>query len=125
VSLLHQIRELGVQLAIDDFGTGYSALSYLNRLPINTLKIDRSFIRHIASSSDSREIVRTIHALAHNLGLDVTAEGVETVEQAQQLQTMKCDYGQGYLFSPPLDAEAVAQLLQQPRLPQSWQVLAM
>jgi diguanylate cyclase (GGDEF)-like protein len=113
VTVLHQIRSLGIQLAIDDFGTGYSSLSYLARFPINTLKIDRSFIRNIDLSGDSREIVRTVHALAHNLGMDVTAEGVETIEQVQQLQKMKCEYGQGYFFSPPLRADAVTQLLQQ------------
>jgi diguanylate cyclase (GGDEF)-like protein len=113
VSVLQQIRGLGVQLAIDDFGTGYSSLSYLARFPINTLKIDRSFIHNIDLSSDSREIVRTVHALAHNLGMDVTAEGVETIDQVRQLQKMQCEYGQGYYFSPPLHADAITQLLQQ------------
>ncbi|WAL61723.1 putative bifunctional diguanylate cyclase/phosphodiesterase [Thermocoleostomius sinensis] len=113
VSVLRQIRALGIQLAIDDFGTGYSSLSYLARFPINTLKIDRSFIHNIDLNSDSREIVKTVHALAHNLGMDVTAEGVETIDQVQHLQTMNCEYGQGYFFSPPLHTEAVTQLLRQ------------
>lgn len=116
VTVLDQIRMLGVQLAIDDFGTGYSSLSYLARFPINTLKIDRSFVSNIDVSSDSWEIVRTIHALACNLGLDVTAEGVETAEQAQQLLAMNCEYGQGFYFSQPLAADAVMDLLRQQQL---------
>lgn len=111
VAVLHRLRELGVQLAIDDFGTGYSSLSYLSRFPINTLKIDRSFVCNVHNSSESWEIVRTIHLLAHNLGMDVTAEGVETVAQMQQLLEMNCDQGQGFFFSPPLSADAVKTLL--------------
>jgi diguanylate cyclase (GGDEF)-like protein/PAS domain S-box-containing protein len=118
VSVLRKLRALGVQLAIDDFGTGYSSLSYLARFPINTLKIDRSFVSNINSSSDSWEIVRTIHLLAHNLGMDVTAEGVETAAQVQQLLKMNCDRGQGFFFSPPLAAEAVGTLLKRQRLEQ-------
>lgn len=113
VAVLHQIRNLGIQLAIDDFGTGYSSLSYLARFPINTLKIDQSFVRSIDVSSDSLEIVRMIYLLAHNLGMDVTAEGVETAEQAEQLRIMQCEYGQGYFFAQPLDAAAVSALLHQ------------
>ncbi|MBE9178077.1 EAL domain-containing protein [Oculatella sp. LEGE 06141] len=112
VNMLWQIRGSGIQLAIDDFGTGYSSLSYLRRFPINTLKIDRSFVSKMGiDSDDSAEIVRTILLLAHNLGLDVTAEGVETQEQAEQLLAMKCEYGQGYFFSKPLDTEAATQFL--------------
>ncbi|NJR59345.1 MAG: EAL domain-containing protein [Cyanobacteria bacterium CRU_2_1] len=113
VAVLHQLRSFGIQLAIDDFGTGYSSLSYLARFPINTLKIDRSFVRNIGISSDSLEIVRTILALAHNLGMDVTAEGVETPEQANQLLGMHCEYGQGYFFAQPLDADAATNFLEQ------------
>lgn len=113
VTVLDQIRQLGVQLAIDDFGTGYSSLSYLARFPINTLKIDRSFVNNVDVSSDSWEIVRTIHALAHNLGLDVTAEGVETSEQAKRLISIGCEYGQGFYFFQPLEAEQVTDLLKQ------------
>lgn len=113
VAVLHQIRALGIQLAIDDFGTGYSSLSYLTKFPINTLKIDRSFVRSIDVSSDSLEIVRTIHSLATNLGMDVTAEGVETAAQAATLKTINCEYGQGYFFFQPIDADEVTKLLRQ------------
>jgi diguanylate cyclase (GGDEF)-like protein/PAS domain S-box-containing protein len=114
VNMLWQIRGLGIQLAIDDFGTGYSSLSYLRRFPINTLKIDRSFVSKMGiANDDCAEIVRTILLLAHNLGLDVTAEGVETQDQADQLLNMRCEYGQGYFFSKPLNAEAATRLLEQ------------
>jgi EAL domain-containing protein (putative c-di-GMP-specific phosphodiesterase class I) len=113
VGMLRQIRKLGIQLAIDDFGTGYSSLSYLPRFPINTLKIDRSFVKKMGTSDDGPEIIRTILALAHNLGMDVTAEGVETAEQAAQLLEMKCEYGQGYFFSKPLPRDAATQFLEQ------------
>ncbi|WP_416668382.1 putative bifunctional diguanylate cyclase/phosphodiesterase [Egbenema bharatensis] len=99
VSMLHEIRRLGVQLAIDDFGTGYSSLSYLTRFPVNTIKIDRSFVSNIGFGKDCLEIVRTIHLLAYNLGMNVTAEGVETAEQAACLLEMECEYGQGFFFS--------------------------
>jgi diguanylate cyclase (GGDEF)-like protein/PAS domain S-box-containing protein len=113
VDMLYQIRALGVHLAIDDFGTGYSSLSYLARFPINTLKIDRSFVSQMDLCTDSLEIVRTILVLAHNLGIDVTAEGVETPEQQAQLLEMQCEFGQGYFFSEPLEAKAVTSLLRQ------------
>jgi diguanylate cyclase (GGDEF)-like protein/PAS domain S-box-containing protein len=113
VSVLHEIRRLGVQLAIDDFGTGYSSLSYLARFPVNTLKIDRSFVSNIEFGRDNLEIVRTIHLLAHNLDMNVTAEGVETAEQAACLLEMECEYGQGFFFFQPLDADAITNLLSQ------------
>lgn len=126
VAVLRRLRHLGVQLAIDDFGTGYSSLSYLARFPINTLKIDRSFVSKINSSSDSWEIVRTIHLLAHNLGMTVTAEGVETAAQAQQLLEMNCDQGQGFFFFPPLEADAVTKLLKQQQLkPHCWDIFTL
>jgi diguanylate cyclase (GGDEF)-like protein/PAS domain S-box-containing protein len=104
VPLLERLRELGVELAIDDFGTGYSSLSYLSRLkPIHTLKIDRSFISMGGDDHENAEIVRTIIMLARNMGKDVVAEGIETVEQLARLQTLNCTYGQGYLFSRPQD----------------------
>lgn len=113
VDMLYQIRALGIKLAIDDFGTGYSSLSYLPRFPINTLKIDRSFVSEMDSCMDSLEIVRTIAILAHNLGIDVVAEGIETPEQQAQLLEMKCEFGQGYFFSEPLEAKAATRLLAQ------------
>lgn len=111
VDVLYQLRALGIRLAIDDFGTGYSALSYLPRFPLTTLKIDRSFVDRIGDCNDNLEIVRTILALAHNLRMDVVAEGVETETQATRLQEMGCEYGQGYFFYKPLDVEAATKLL--------------
>ena len=114
-SMLMQLRSLGVKLSIDDFGTGYSSLSYLHRFPVNTLKIDRSFIGDMSLGDENMEIVRTIMTLASNLGMDVVAEGVETEKQLAQLKEMKCEYGQGYLFSRALDAGAASALLQDER----------
>ncbi|MEN3330582.1 MAG: hypothetical protein V7638_5389 [Acidobacteriota bacterium] len=102
VGLLTQLRELGVQLSIDDFGTGYSSLSYLQRFPIDTLKIDRSFVTQMTENEENLAIVRTIVALAQNLGMDVVAEGVETEDQLKLLRKLECENGQGYLFSTPL-----------------------
>ena len=107
VELLNELRTLGVQLSIDDFGTGYSSLSYLHRFPINTLKIDRSFVTQMAEHLENVEIVRTIVMLAQNLGMDVVAEGVETKEQLALLRRLGCENGQGFLFSPPLRLEDV------------------
>jgi EAL domain-containing protein (putative c-di-GMP-specific phosphodiesterase class I) len=111
VETLESLRSLGVEVSIDDFGTGYSSLSYLHRLPIDTLKVDRSFVSRMASNNENTEIVRTIVTLAQSLDLKVVAEGVETSEQLAQLQILRCEGGQGYLFSRPLDAEAAGALL--------------
>jgi EAL domain-containing protein (putative c-di-GMP-specific phosphodiesterase class I) len=108
---LTQLKTLGVQLSIDDFGTGYSSLSCLHSYPIDSLKIDRSFIGKMNADTRNLEIVRTIVALAGNLGMHVTAEGIETAEQLAQLRALRCEYGQGYLFSKPLEAEAIKRLL--------------
>ena len=105
--LLKRLKELGVQLSIDDFGTGYSSLGYLHRFPVDTIKIDRSFIGRIGEATEDIEIVRTIVSLAENMGMDVVAEGIETLGQLVKLRALKCQYGQGYLFSRPIDAEAV------------------
>jgi EAL domain-containing protein (putative c-di-GMP-specific phosphodiesterase class I) len=105
--ILNRLKELGVQLSIDDFGTGYSSLSYLHRFPVNTLKIDRSFVGRIGEAAENIEIVRTVVSLAENMGMEVVAEGVETLSQLMQLRKLKCQYGQGYLFSRPVDAEMV------------------
>jgi diguanylate cyclase (GGDEF)-like protein/PAS domain S-box-containing protein len=101
-SILRQFRSLGVKLSMDDFGTGYSSLSYLHQLPIDTLKIDRSFVSQMTDEVESAEIVRTILLLAKNLKLDVVAEGIETELQHEILKDLKCEYGQGYYFSRPL-----------------------
>jgi diguanylate cyclase (GGDEF)-like protein/PAS domain S-box-containing protein len=109
--MLTQLTELQIHLAIDDFGTGYSSLSYLHRFPIDTLKIDRSFIARMGAAGENSEIVRTILALAHSLGMTVVAEGVETPEQASQLKALGCEYAQGFLFSRPIDGESVTRLM--------------
>jgi diguanylate cyclase (GGDEF)-like protein len=106
--LLKRLKGLGVQLSIDDFGTGYSSLSYLHRFPVNTLKIDRSFVGRIGEAAENIEIVRTVISLAENMGMEVVAEGIETVSQLTQLRKLKCQYGQGYLFSRPVDADSVS-----------------
>jgi len=104
--MMNELRALGVELSLDDFGTGYSSLSYLHRLPVDYLKIDRSFVIRMIDSEENSEIVHTIIKLARNLKMKVVAEGIETSEQHAQLKILNCEYGQGYLFSKPLEAEA-------------------
>lgn len=111
IDLLQRLKDLNLRLSIDDFGTGYSSLSYLHKFPVDTLKIDRSFISQMGNGKDDTAIVQTILVLGHSLGMDVVAEGVETPAQQQVLQQLGCDYGQGYLFSKPLDSAAATQLL--------------
>ncbi|HZM46600.1 MAG TPA: EAL domain-containing protein [Burkholderiales bacterium] len=111
ITKLSAVRERGVPIAMDDFGTGYSSLSYIARLPINSVKIDRSFIMGMAGGPHDMAIVTTIIALAHCLNLKVTAEGVETGEQSRLLKLLRCDAAQGYLFSKPLPAADIARLL--------------
>jgi diguanylate cyclase (GGDEF)-like protein/PAS domain S-box-containing protein len=111
LNMLSELRALGVQVQIDDFGTGYSSLGYLQRLPIDTLKIDLSFINRIGKDGSGSEIVRTIMALAHDLGMKVVAEGIETDEQLSKLKAMNCEYGQGYLFNKPIDSQMAGALL--------------
>ncbi|MDQ3253705.1 MAG: EAL domain-containing protein, partial [Acidobacteriota bacterium] len=108
-----QLKHLGVKLHIDDFGTGYSSLSYLHSFPVDTLKIDRSFIGRMRVEVKNLEIVRTIIQLAHNLHMEVTAEGVETAEQLDQLKELECEYGQGYFFSKPVTAQSAGALIMQ------------
>jgi diguanylate cyclase (GGDEF)-like protein/PAS domain S-box-containing protein len=107
VATLQGLRALGIQLAIDDFGTGYSSLSALKRLPVDTLKIDRSFVDGIGQNAQDTAIVRSIVSLAKILGLRVTAEGIETPTQHAKLKALGCEQGQGYLFARPMPAEAV------------------
>jgi len=111
VEMLQQIKSLGIRLAIDDFGTGYSSLSYLHRFPLDTLKIDRSFISGMGDDGEGMEIARTILPMANNLRLDVVAEGVETIQQFAMLKKLQCKFGQGFYFSKPLSAEGIATLL--------------
>jgi diguanylate cyclase (GGDEF)-like protein/PAS domain S-box-containing protein len=108
---LRQLKTLGVSLAIDDFGTGYSALSYLKRFSVDTLKVDRSFVNGIGEDADDTAIVSAIIALAHTMGLEVTAEGVETADQQARLQRLGCNRGQGYYFARPRDRAELTELL--------------
>ncbi len=110
-AILQQLRNRQIQLSIDDFGTGYSSLSYLNRLPVDTLKIDRSFINPIDNNPESLGLVPAIISIAHTLGMSAIAEGVETPQQLAKLRTLNCGFGQGYLFSKPLDNKLVVDLL--------------
>lgn len=115
-TILMELKDLGIQLHMDDFGTGYSSLSYLHRFPVDTLKIDRSFISRISFNEqndfEGSSIVQTIVALAKNLGIDITAEGIETAGQLAQLKNLDCTYGQGYFFSRPLDKVAATRLIE-------------
>ena len=112
MEILQQLKKMGVQLSVDDFGTGYSSLGYLYRFPMDVLKIDRSFISRVDTDGEKLELVRTIITLAWNLGMDVIAEGVETTKQLAQLKMLKCEYGQGYLFSKPMSVEQTEEFLQ-------------
>lgn len=114
--IVEKLRKMGVGLKIDDFGTGYSSLSYLHRLPFDSLKIDRSFITSMSQDHTAYEIVRAILSLADNLGLNVVAEGVEHRTQAEELRSLGCKYGQGYLFSPPLTSDSAARMLEAQQL---------
>jgi diguanylate cyclase (GGDEF)-like protein/PAS domain S-box-containing protein len=111
ITILQKLKALGIQLAIDDFGTGYSSLSYLYQFPIDTLKIDRSFVNRMDVELEKLELVRTIATLAWNLSMNVVAEGIETQQQLSHLKALGCEYGQGYFFSKPVDAIATEQLL--------------
>lgn len=106
LSVLSQLKALHARVAMDDFGTGYSNLAYLQRLPIDVLKIDRSFVEHMVDDRDKVAIVRTIQSLAEVLGMKTTAEGVETTDQARLLSALGCDFGQGFLFARPMDSKA-------------------
>jgi len=111
ISILSLLRARAIQLSVDDFGTGYSSLSYLHRFPVNNLKIDRSFVNRIGENGENREIIETIVTLAHQLGMEVTAEGVETLHQLNQLKALTCEEAQGYLFSKPLEPKAAEALI--------------
>jgi diguanylate cyclase (GGDEF)-like protein len=108
---LKQLKELGIGLSIDDFGTGYSSLSRLHEFPIDTLKIDRAFVSRLHLNSNHRDTVQTIVTLAHNLGMDVVAEGVEDRLQLEKLKELNCEFAQGYLFSKPVNSKEATQLL--------------
>jgi len=110
-SMLTKLRDLGIRVQIDDFGTGYSSLGYLNTLPIDVLKIDRTFINQLGDTKSGLEIVQTILALAHGLGMKVIAEGVETDDQLAKLEALGCEYMQGFLFAQPVDGHKAGDLL--------------
>jgi EAL domain-containing protein (putative c-di-GMP-specific phosphodiesterase class I) len=109
--ILADLKRLGVRLAIDDFGTGYSSLSYLHRFSIDVLKIDRSFVSRLGGERNDAAIVEAVIALARGLSMEVTAEGIETEAQLDQLIALGCDHGQGYFFARPLPADAATDLL--------------
>ena len=111
IALLGQLKAIGVKLSIDDFGTGYSSLSYLQQFCADTLKVDRSFVCELESSLRNKAIVDIIVTLAHKLDMDVIAEGIETEAQKTILQTLNCEYGQGYFFAKPLKNRDAADLL--------------
>ncbi|HRH44616.1 MAG TPA: EAL domain-containing protein [Pyrinomonadaceae bacterium] len=111
VTILHQLKEAGIKISIDDFGTGYSSLSHLKKLPLDVLKIDKSFVQDMTVSPDDASLVMTIITLAHNLGLKVIAEGVETEEQLRFLHLLRCDEWQGFLYSKPVPADVFEELL--------------
>lgn len=111
-SILEILQKLGIQVQIDDFGTGYSALGYLHTLPINTLKIDRTFISELMNSESGAEIVRTILSLAHSLKMSVIAEGVETKEQLSALKDMDCEFAQGFFFAKAVSPDEATNLLE-------------
>jgi EAL domain-containing protein (putative c-di-GMP-specific phosphodiesterase class I) len=109
--VIQRLYAMNVGLHLDDFGTGYSSLAYLNNFPVHALKVDRSFVNRMDSAPQQSAIVRAIVSLAHNLGMEVIAEGVETPAQAEALRALRCQRGQGFLFSHPLPAEAAGRLL--------------
>jgi EAL domain-containing protein (putative c-di-GMP-specific phosphodiesterase class I) len=110
-TIMHALKALGTTIAMDDFGTGYSNLAYLQKLPIDVLKIDRSFVTGMLADRDKIAIVRAILSLAQALGMQTTAEGIETVELSQTLAALGCSYGQGYFFARPLEADAAYAML--------------
>ena len=110
-AIMGKLRNLGVHIHLDDFGTGYSSLSYIHRIPVNALKIDRSFVNKMFANDENMEIIKAIISLAHNLKLYLIAEGLELADQVTHLKKLKCHYGQGYLFSRPMAVKDIEQWL--------------
>jgi EAL domain-containing protein (putative c-di-GMP-specific phosphodiesterase class I) len=113
LNVLRKIHDIGVSIVIDDFGTGYSSLAYLQKLPVDGLKIDRSFVVEMDREDDTRPIINSIIEMAHNLGITVTAEGIESRQIMAKLAGMNCDFAQGYHISEPLAADSVLAWLRQ------------
>ncbi|RKZ36901.1 MAG: PAS domain S-box protein, partial [Gammaproteobacteria bacterium] len=111
IGIMRRIRDVGLSWSLDDFGTGYSSLSYLKRFPVDTLKIDRSFVRDVINDADDEALIRAIVAMAHSLKVKVVAEGIETREQREFLQGLGCEYGQGFFFAHPLEIDAFEKYL--------------
>jgi EAL domain-containing protein (putative c-di-GMP-specific phosphodiesterase class I) len=124
VEALRRLKEMGIGLEIDDFGTGYSSLSCLKRLPFDTIKIDRSFVRELGGSEEASEIIRAILDLAGSMTMSVVAEGVETQAQLRELNALGCAFAQGYLFSKPVTARAAAALVENETFRQDLRQLA-
>jgi EAL domain-containing protein (putative c-di-GMP-specific phosphodiesterase class I) len=120
---MRDLANLGVHFSVDDFGTGYSSLQHLHQLPIERLKIDRTFVERVCQSNGTSALVQAILSLAHSLGLEVVAEGVEREEQAEALARMRCDMMQGYLFAPPQRAEDIPALICLGHAPTRWRPL--
>ena len=122
-SVLMQLRSIGVRICIDDFGTGYSSLAYLRQFPVDTLKIDRSFVRGMETHHDIAEIVGGLTAMAQQLGLDVVVEGIENKEQLTLLRSLHCEFAQGFLFAKPLAVNAAEELIKTGLPPQAEETL--
>ena len=119
ITLFQQLNKMGIQLHIDDFGTGYSSLAYLQYFPIRMLKIDRTFLHKMSEDNNNQDLVRAVIAMAHDLGMETVAEGVETLDQLNQLKQFGCNYGQGYLLSRPIDRASIERLLDKIQLEQA------
>ena len=119
IALLHELKKLNIKISMDDFGTGFSSFSYLHRFPTDTLKIDRSFVSNMSQGTKNQDIVNTIVILAHRLGMDVIAEGIETREEQDILHQFNCEYGQGYFFAKPLSQKDATELFEQNK---TWKV---
>ena len=117
---MRDLADLGVHFSVDDFGTGYSSLQHLHQLPIERLKIDRSFIERVCEPNGTSALVEAILSLAHSLGLEVVAEGVEREQQAECLARMQCDVMQGFFFAPPQRAGEIPALIRLGHAPMSW-----
>ena len=109
--VLRELRDVGAAIAVDDFGMGFSSLSYLARLPVSVLKIDRYFVRAMGANPGAATIIRSVTTLGRDLGLEIVAEGVETLAAAEALRLMGCRYGQGFAYAPPLPAEEALALM--------------